>query len=293
MKVAFIGLGNMGSVIAGCILRAGFAMSVWNRTAAKMQPLIAAGASGADLARTAVADADIVLTSLMDDASILENLQGEAGFLTAMKPGAVHLCLTTISPECADRLGEIHRQHGTRFVAGPVAGRPDTAAAGKLITFLAGEASAVHAVTELCAAYARKVVPLGDRPGVAYCMKLCVNYTAVSCIELMSEIYAFAEKSGIAAQNVNDFFNDAFAHPALKTYAAKLIDRKFDSEGGFGMKGGLKDVRMMLAASQGAGVAFDIGRVVERKMLRAIDAGMEQADWSAFSEITRIESGLV
>lgn len=293
MKVAFIGLGNMGSGVAACILRAGYPLTVWNRTPAKMAPLVAAGATGAESARLAVEDADVVLTSLMDDASVLENLQGEQGFLAGMKPGAVHLCVTTISPGCADRLGEIHRAHGTGFVAGPIAGRPDSAAAGQLITFLAGDASAIEAVTKLCGAYARKVVPLGQRPGIAYCMKLCVNYTAVSCIELMSEVYTFAEKSGIAPQHVTDFFNDAFAHPALKTYAAKLKDRKFSSAGGFTMKGGLKDVRMMLATSAETGVSFDIGKVIERKMLLAIERGMEQDDWSAFSEITRLESGLV
>lgn len=292
MKVAFIGLGNMGSAIAGRILQAGHDLAVWNRTETKTTPLVAAGARAGMSSRDAVKGAEVVLTSLMDDQSVLDNLQGEQGFLSAMKPGAIHLCLTTISPACADRLGQIHQQHGTRFVSGPVGGRPDSAAAGQLITFLAGDPSAVDEVAGLCMAYARKVIPLRGRPGLANSMKLCVNYTAISIIELMGEIYTFGEKCGIDPNVIHDFFLDAFAHPALKTYAAKLKDRKFSSEGGFTMKAGLKDVRLMLASSAEAGVAFDIAKVVERKMLKAIDAGMVQEDWSAVSAITRQESGL-
>jgi len=293
MKVAFIGLGNMGSGIAGRILQEGYDLIVWNRTAAKAEPLVAAGAKLAPTTSAAVADADVVLTSLMDDRSVLDNLQGEHGFLAAMKPGAIHVCLTTISPDCADELGKIHAAHGTRFISGPVAGRPDSAAAGQLITFLAGDASAVDEVTGLCGAYARKVIPMPGRPGIANSMKLCVNYTAVSIIELMGEIYAFGEKCGIDPEVIREFFFDAFAHPALRTYATKLKDNTLSGAGGFNMKAGLKDVRLMLAAAAGTGVNFEIAKVVERKMLKAIDAGMEEADWSAVSAITRRESGLV
>src|ERR1035437_3163225 len=115
MKVAMIGLGNMGSGIASCVLQAGYPLTVWNRTAAKTEPLIAAGARGAASPCAAVADADVVITILMDDASELSNLQGENGILGGLKAGAVHLCATTISPVCADRLGEIHRANGTRI----------------------------------------------------------------------------------------------------------------------------------------------------------------------------------
>lgn len=292
MRVALLGLGNMGSAIAGRVLRAGHELVVWNRTEAKTAPLVAVGARAGASPRAAVGAAEVVLTSLMDDRSELETLQGETGFLGAMQPEAIHLCLTTISPGCADRLAAIHREHGTRFVSGPVAGRPDSAAAGQLITFLAGEAGAVEAVTSLCAAYARKVVPFGERAGLANSMKLCVNYTAVSIIELMGEIYAFGERSGIDPEVIREFFLDAFAHPALKSYATKLKDSHLSSAGGFALQAGLKDVRLMLAASAEAGVAFDIAKIVERKMQKAIGQGLGQADWSAIALITREESGL-
>lgn len=293
MKVALLGLGKMGSGVAKCLLGAGTDLVVWNRSADKVEPFVAAGARTARSARAAVTGVDVVITSLMDDASVLALLEAPDGILAGLPHGSIHLCITTISPKFADQLDALHRRHGSHFVAGPVAGRPDSAAAGQLITFLAGDASAVERVAPLCAAYARRVVRLGATPGTACCMKLCVNYTAVSIIELMGEIYTFAEKCGIPPAALGDFFDDAFAHPALKTYAVKLRERKFAAAGGFTMKGGIKDVRMMLEASRAFGVAFDIGTVVERKMSQAMQLGMENDDWSAFSEITRRDAGLV
>ena len=292
MKVTFIGLGNMGSAMAGRILQAGHDLVVWNRTPAKTAPLIGAGARSAGSPAEAVRDAEIVVTSLMDDQSVLDMAQGPAGILSAMKPGAVHLCVTTISPECADRLGTLHAEHGSRFVTGPVAGRPDSAAGGQLLTFLAGDVTAIAEVTPVCKAYASKVFPLAGRPGLTNAMKLCVNYMAVSIIELMGEIYTFGDKTGIDADVIREIFLESFAHPALKAYANKIREKKFSSTGGFTLTAGLKDVRLMLDASAKAGVSFHAAEVIERKMTEAIRQGLGQGDWSGITMITRREAGL-
>src|SRR5271165_2005101 len=126
-KVAFIGLGNMGAGMAGRILGMGHDLTVWNRTPAKANSLVADGARLAPSPAAAVKEADVVITSLMDDASVLEMVEGV--LLKAMKAGAVHLCATTISPDCADTLSGLHGKAGTRYVSGPVVGRPDAAAA--------------------------------------------------------------------------------------------------------------------------------------------------------------------
>lgn len=293
MKVAFIGLGNMGSGIAQCVLNGGFDLTVWNRTAAKMEPLVAKGAKAAATAKEAVSGADVVITSLMDDQSILDNVQAADGILAGMKPGAVHVCVTTISPACADRLAEIHRQHGSHYVSGPVVGRPDAAAAGQLMSYLAGDAQAVAAATPVCSSYSTKVVAISEKPSIANCMKLCINYNVVSIIELIGETYVLAEKSGVPLEHMRDFYQQAaFAHPALKMYAEKLRTRDFGGRGGFVMKGGLKDVRLMLSTAEQVGADLEIGMIIERKLQAGISAGMEETDWSAFYEITRREAGL-
>ncbi len=293
MKVAFIGLGNMGSGIANCILKGGFDLTVWNRTAAKMQPLIDAGAKGAATAKEAVANADVVITSLMDDKSIIENLTSENGILAGLRPGAVHVCVTTISPDCADELDKLHRAHGSHYVSGPIVGRPDAAAAGQLTTYLAGDAEAIEKITPVCRAYTKQVTAAGDQPRQANIIKLCINYTVVSVIELIGETYCFAEKAGVDTEHLKAFFEDAaFAHPALKLYARKLHARDFAGRGGFVASGGLKDVRLMLATSEAAGAQLEIGHIVERKLAALVAQGKAETDWSALSEITRQECGL-
>lgn len=293
MKVAFVGLGNMGSGIAQCVLKGGFDLTVWNRTASKMEPLVAQGAKPAATAKAAVTGADVVITSLMDDQSILNIVQAEDGILAGMKPGAVHVCVTTVSPNCADELARLHQAHGTCYLSGPVVGRPDAAASGNLATYLAGDRRAAELVTPVCRAYARQVTYLSETPRIANCMKLFVNFNTVAILELMGESYVLAEKCGIPLEEVRDFYQQvAFAHPALKMYAEKLRARDFAGRGGFIMKGGLKDVHLMLSTAGAVGVDLEIGKIIERKLLDGIEDGMEEADWSAFYEITRREAGL-
>ena len=134
MKVAFIGLGNMGNGIASCILKAGIDLTVYNRTREKMEPFLKNGAKGGADLKDTVKDADIVMTSLMDDKSVLDSLNG--GILAGMKPGAIHVGLTTNSPECADEVAKLHKSAGTSYIAGPVVGRPNAAAAGELLSLL-------------------------------------------------------------------------------------------------------------------------------------------------------------
>jgi hypothetical protein len=116
-KIAFIGLGNMGTGIAQCILKSGHDLIVWNRTATKTGPLVALGARAATTAREAAADSDVVITSLMDDKSVLDVVQAGDGVLAGMRPDAVHACVTTISPECGDELESLHRKHGSLYVS--------------------------------------------------------------------------------------------------------------------------------------------------------------------------------
>lgn len=289
MKVTFIGLGNMGSGIANCIIKAGFDTVVYNRTREKMEPFLAKGVKGAANVKEAVRDADVVVTSLMDDKSVLENVKA---FVGAMKPGAIHVSVATVSPECSEEAARLHADAGTSYVAGPVVGRPNAAAAGELLSLLAGSGAAVEKVTPVCRAYSNKVVHVSERHGAANTLKLCINYTIISIIETFGEVYAFADKAGANLDVLKEILEAAMGHPALKMYAGKVRARDFAGGGGFAMSGGLKDVSLMLSASSGVGVDFEIGKIVKRKMETAIANGMGEQDWSSIYEITRKNSGL-
>jgi 3-hydroxyisobutyrate dehydrogenase-like beta-hydroxyacid dehydrogenase len=293
MKIAFIGLGNMGIGMAQRILQAGHEIAVWNRTAAKMESLVAQGAHPSATAREAAAAADVVMTSLMDDKSVLGVARAEDGILTGMRQGAVHACVTTISPACADELERLHRDRGSYYVSAPVVGRPDAAASGQLASFLGGAADATERLVPVCQAYSKSVTIISERPRMANVMKLAINYNVVSTIELMSETYVFAEKCGLPLELVRDFYQQLwYAHPAAQMYAEKLRKRDFAGRGGFAMTGGLKDVRLMLSTAAEVGAKLDVGELVERNLSMGIDAGMGEQDWSSIHELARKRAGL-
>ena len=244
MQIALIGLGTWEQVLPDD-RKSGHDLTVWNRTASKTAPLVALGARAELTVRAAAAAADVVITSLMDDKSVLDIAQAADGLLAGMRPNAVHACVTTISPECADELESLHQKHGSFYVSAPVAGRPDAAASGRLASFLGGPANAVERLMPVCKSYSTSITVIAERPRMANIMKLAINYNVISTIELISQSYIFAEKCGLPLEHLRDFYQQIwFAHPAPKMYAEKLLKRDFAGRGGFVMTGGLKDVRL-------------------------------------------------
>lgn len=293
MNIAFLGLGRMGAGMAARLLEAGaHPLTVWNRSSGKAEPFAERGARVAADPATAIAGADLVITSLMDDQSVEALFHADSAAVKAMKPGAIHLCVTTISPSCGDRLQSLHAANGTRYVSGPVVGRPDAAASGKLVQFLAGDASAIAEVEPVVRAFAERVVTLGGVASVANGQKLCVNFFAVSLIEAMSECLTLGDALGVSRDIFAMFFQQAFALPGLKAYAERLHRRESAGDAGFAMTAGLKDVTLIREAARAAHCPVDIADAIAGKMEEAITLGMGDRDWSAIQEITRRRAGL-
>ena len=290
MNVAFLGLGQMGSMMAKNIVSKGLPTTVWNRTPSKTDPLVELGAESAPTPLEAVQDADVVVTCLMDDQSIRDLLHADQGLLAGMRPGATHLCVTTISPALADELEAIHGSHGSSYVSGPVVGRPPQAEAGRLRSFLSGHGDGIESARQVAQTYSANVRVVDGPASAANVAKLCVNYTAISLIEMIGEVYTFAEKSGVDPEVVNEFYQEAFAHPAIKEYANMILGRDFDSSVGFTLQGGYKDVRLMLEHADQSDAKLEIGRIVAEKMADALEEGWQHRDWSVFTEITRRSS---
>lgn len=295
MTIAFLGLGNMGSGMAHRLIQAGRSLRVWNRSPKKAEAFTNAGAIACSSPSSAIDGAEVVISSLMDDASIREvfGAPGEGKSVIAkMVPGAIHLCTTTISPGCADWLADEHQKHGSRYVSGPVLGRPDAAASGTLLEFLAGDGSAIEELKPVCEAFANTLVPMSGPASVANYQKLCANLFIISLVEVMAECYTFAEKSGASPEIAAQIFDRSFAHPGLKAYARRLLERNTDGSGGFSMRGGLKDVRLMLDAANQVGCPLDLAQLIEGKMAECVEHGFADADWSAVQQVTRARAGL-
>ena len=281
--VAVIGLGKMGSGLAHNIQQGGFPLTVFNRTAAKAKPFLDKGAILASSPKEAASHADIIVSSLMDDASIRSLVTAPDGVLAGLKPGGIHLCATTISPDMAREMVRLHDDHGCHFVSGAVVGRPDAAMAGELITFLAGEKESLARCMPVCETYSSSVMIMGEEPSLANYAKLSVNYVAVSCMALMGQIYSYGDAVGIAREFYGRLFETSFSNPILKMYAAKIRDQEFETGVGFELSGGLKDVKLMLAASDETSQSFDYAPMIIEKMEQAAAAGFEHSDWSVFT----------
>lgn len=283
MKVAVIGAGRMGSAIAEAILRAGFDVTVFARTAAKAEPLAALGARVAPSIAGAVADADVVLTSLRDDASVTDVVRRAGGLLDAMRPGAVHVGATTISPALADTLGAWHDAAGSRYVAGPVVGRRERVFEHNLVTFAAGRAGDIEVARPVLEALG-PVRVMGPRHSTANVLKLMNNFITAAWLEVMSEVYALAEANGVSRSDAHDLLVWSLGKKGLRDYAAEIRDRSFD-DAGFELTTGLKDVELMLEAGAQSGVELPYGNIVRERLLAAIGRGLGHKDWAAISEL--------
>jgi 3-hydroxyisobutyrate dehydrogenase-like beta-hydroxyacid dehydrogenase len=287
LSVACIGLGRMGAGIARNIQASGCRFLVYNRSAAKMQPFVASGATAARTAREAAAAADIVVTSLMDDASVLDSMMGEQGILAGMRPGAIHIGTTTVSPRASTRFAELHAAQGSHYLAAPVAGRPDAAAAGKLLTFVAGKPDVIERSRPVLEAYTRQVIVLGENPASAASMKLAGNFFVAGMLELMGQAFVFAEKRGVgeAFSNMLKTFL-----PFSQEYLERIETRNFDGAG-FTLDAGLKDVRLILEAAAEVYVPLPYASLVRDKCIAAQARGLNQCDWSVLTEIARLDAG--
>ncbi|MCH9610044.1 MAG: 3-sulfolactaldehyde reductase [Chlamydiales bacterium] len=285
MKICFIGLGKMGSAIVRRLLEQGISPTVYNRTASKADPLVELGAIRAESIASAVKDADLIFTSLLNDKATLEVSEQ---VIPHMKKEAIAVGLSTILPATSDTLCD---KHNGNFVAATVLGVPHVALAGELTTFCCGDEKLAKRVEESLKIFSKKVIYLGPNIRAANVMKICMNYSLITAIELISELYVFAEKSGLDREVVSLGLHEVYGHPAFKLYVDKIGARDFDDVN-FDVIGGNKDTHLFQEAFADVGVSPEIGNIVRSRFIAALSKGMEKKDWSSIYEIIRSEAGL-
>ncbi|MCK0176750.1 NAD(P)-dependent oxidoreductase [Mycolicibacterium sp. F2034L] len=290
MRLGFIGLGNMGSAMARNLLTAGYDVTVHNRSPQKVEAL---AAEGAHAART-VADAcggDAVVTMLADDAAVEAVSFGADGIIGSLAPGAVHVSASTISVALAERLTSAHAEAGQRFVSAPVFGRPEAAAAKKLFVVAAGAPASVEAVTGLFDAMGQRTFVVGEEPMAANLVKLSGNFLIASVIESLGEALALVTKGGIDGEQYLDLLTSTlFDAPVYRTYGGLVARREFEPPG-FAATGGLKDVRLALAAGEALQVPLPVASLLRDRFLTLLATGGGHLDWSAIGALSAWEAG--
>ena len=281
MKVGFIGLGAMGSAMASNLIAAGHALTVWNRSDAATEPLASLGAK---VARTAdrAAQGDVLCSMLANDQAVREVFL-DGGLLDAMDRGTVHVNHSTISVALVKELAAEHAKRGLDYVAAPVFGRPDMAAAAKLNILVAGNPAAIERVRPLLEAMGSKLWPMGDAPERANVAKIAGNFMLASAIESMAEATALTRAYGISAADFLEVMTSTlFASPAYQVYGKLIAEQRF-KPAGMSLPLGLKDVELALTAASTARVPLPFAGVLRDGLLEALAAGDADLDWSALA----------
>jgi 3-hydroxyisobutyrate dehydrogenase-like beta-hydroxyacid dehydrogenase len=291
MKVGFIGLGNMGSAMARNLIKAGPDVVVYNRTPAKAEALSREGARAAkSLAEACQAEA--VITMLADDTAVEAVVFGADGLLAHLPAEAIHVSMSTISVTLSERLAAAHQQVHQSYVAAPVFGRPEAAAAATLFIVAAGDPSAVDRCKPLFDAMGQRTFIVSETPSAANLVKLSGNFLIASVIESLSEAVALTRKAGIDPKLYVDLLtNSLFAAPVYKTYGGLIANEQY-RPAGFRASLGLKDIRLALAAAEARSVPMPVASLIRDHYLALIAQGGEDLDWSALGLLAARNAGL-
>jgi 3-hydroxyisobutyrate dehydrogenase-like beta-hydroxyacid dehydrogenase len=291
MDVGFIGLGHMGAPMARNLLKAGHRLTVYNRTRGKAEVLAREGAQVVDR----IADAcrgDVLITMLSDDAAVEGVVFGDGGALAALGGNAIHISMSTISVALSDRLAEAHGKAGQGYIAAPVFGRPEAAAAAKLFIVAAGADATLGRCHQLFDAMGQETFVIGAKPSEANLVKLSGNFLIASVLESLGEAFALVRKAGIDPNRyLNVLTSTLFSAPVYRTYGPIIAEEKKPTDG-FKMSLGLKDIRLALAAADALNVPMPVASLVRDHFIEGIAQGEGESDWSGLARLAARRAGL-
>lgn len=271
LRVGWIGTGLMGLPMAGHVLKAGHDLVVYNRTAAKTEPLVAAGARAVTSPAEAAADRDVVITLVSYPHDVEAVYLGDGGIIDAAAPGTVLVDMTTSSPELARRIAERASERGLATLDAPVSGGTVGAEAGTLSIMVGGDDTAIDRVEPLLRVLGTTIV----RHGVAGNGQLAklVNQTVVAGVTLASaEAFALASQGGLDLEKAR-----ASVRPGVA--GSPLLDFVFGKLGagdlapGFKLEHLLKDLRLALEEGDRAGLTLELTRHVADTAESIVDNG--------------------
>lgn len=276
-KVTFIGIGRMGSGMAGNILGAGFDLTVYNRSAEKMEPLAAKGARPSTSITEAVAEADIVCSIITNHLAVEEVLFSQ-GVAQAMKPGAVWVSMSSTPPtferECAEKLGG----RGVRHLDAPVSGGTKGAADGALAIMVGGEESVFEDAFDVLQAMGRpiRVGPTGAGQVAKLCNQLIVGIT----IGAVSEAMLLAQAGGADPEAMRAAIRGGFAESRiLEEHGQRILDRNWIPGGQ--TQSTLKDLRNAVTTAEDAGLDLPFVTLAKSIFENTVDSGVVGYDHTA------------
>jgi len=285
--VAILGAGRMGGAMAGTLRRAGFAVTVWNRTRATAEAV--AGPIGAQVAATpreAVATVDIVLSSLADDAAVKEVYTGAHGAARALRQGTVVLETSTIAPQTIHDIRPAIEERGAALLDAPVSGSVSFVEKGQLTVMVGGDPVALQRTRPVLDALSAKLFHVGDL-GAGATMKLAVNALVHGINVALSEALVLAEKAGVTRSTAYDVFSAGAGAAPFVLYKRAAFEHPEETPVAFSLDLGAKDLDLILGLAAQVAARMDQAVVNRATQRAAIAAGLGSRDISAIATFLR------
>jgi 3-hydroxyisobutyrate dehydrogenase len=287
-NIALLGLGLMGSGMAGRLLDAGYPLTIWNRTPDRAQPFVSRGATLAKSPRVAVARAAVVISMLADVVVCRDVWLGRGEALQGMAPGTILVESSTVTVEWIHELDRAAKEHGCELVDAPVTGSKPQAAAGQLLFLAGGSSTAVDKITPILKAMGRDVVHVGP-VGSGARLKLINNFLSGSQVAALAEALSLIERSGLDTQkSLGVLTEGAPGSPLVKLLSGRMVGRQYEPN--FLLRLMAKDLRYAVAEAELQSLDLDMGRAALRVFEHAIAAGQGEDDMSAVVEQFRIQA---
>jgi 3-hydroxyisobutyrate dehydrogenase-like beta-hydroxyacid dehydrogenase len=290
MQVGFLGTGRMGKAMATNLLKAGHRVRAWDKSAAPLGELRAAGAEIAAGAAEAVSG-DVLISMLPNDQALHEVfIAGD--LLRYASPALVSVNMGTVSLDCVDELVAAHKARNIAYVAATVFGRPDVATAAKLSIMAAGDAAAIDRVQPLFNAMGQRTSRVGPEPRHANIAKIAGNLMVACAIEAIGEAAALLRKYRMSAPDVLDvIITSLFNVPVYQGYGRAIAQQQYVPPG-FDLVLGMKDVGLALKAGEQANVPLPFASVLRDAFLDAMANGDADKDWAAIARVAARKAGL-
>ena len=279
-KVGFIGLGIMGEPMCQNILAKGHDVVVYNRTRAKMGPLVSAGAKAAPSLAALVHRSEVVITMVADPAAVRDVVTAKGGLLSALSPGTTYIDMSTVSPETSREIAVLVRGTGADYLEAPVLGSKKAAVDGTLTVLTGGDADASRRLEPLLLAMGSKVIHVGDT-GMAAHMKLIINQIFGTTLCVFAEAALTGMDAGLAADRILEVVQSSVvASPAIQAKGKDMLgDRVFTPH--FLLKHAYKDMRLAVETGKASGIPTPVTKAACDLFGAAWDKGFGDRDISA------------
>ena len=282
-SVGFVGLGAMGSRIAGRLLDAGYQVHGTNRTAAKAQPLIERGLLWLDTPREVAASADVVFSMVTDDHALEEIASAPDGILAGLEAGKVYVDMSTVSPQASRHTAERVRERGAQMLDAPVSGSIPQAESGTLAIMVGGDEQAFASVEPLLRELGQAVTRIGSN-GQGLVLKLAINISLAVQTLAFSEGLLLAERSGVDAElAARVMSSSSIGSPMLKARIPLLLH--LPENAWFDVELMQKDIRLARETGEDLHIPLPSTEVADEMLTRARELGYAHRDLASLYEV--------